>query len=144
MGAVQYYTEYLEKKLDYIFALYSSVPNYTIVDNIKQYGGFVPASEFFPPGYVTPFSSEAANHKFNALIDVMTRLQKHSRYSAFLKISYILKREEYNEEIADTIDVVHYLINGVDQYIAAHSYAPPDMKQFLHECMQNGLEFALE
>ena len=144
MGAVQYYTEYLEKKLDYIFALYSSVPDYTIVANIKQYGGIVPASEFFPAGYVTPFSSEAANHKFNALIDVLTRLQGNSRYSAFLKLSYILKREEYNEDIADAIDVVHYLINGVDQYICVHGYAPPDMKQFLHECMQNGLEFAIE
>ena len=51
---------------------------------------------------------------------------------------------KYDDEVADTIDVVFALTCGVEQYINVHGSAPWDMRTFIHEYMENGLEFALE
>jgi hypothetical protein len=42
------YTTYLEKTIGKLFNVYSPVPTYTIVDNLKDYYGFIPAAEELP------------------------------------------------------------------------------------------------
>jgi hypothetical protein len=157
MGTEEYtipcYTTYLEKIIDEVFDVYSPVPTYTIVDNLKDYYGFVPAAEHLPEGHITAFSTDDAEYKFNAFCDALQRLarstsphQKSSHW-LFMELSRILLRTpwvKYSDEMTDTIDVVFALTCGVEQYINVHGSAPLDMRTFIHEYMENGLEFALE
>jgi hypothetical protein len=157
MGTEEYtvpcYTLYIEKIIDELFDVYSPVPTYTIVDNLKDYYGFVPAAEHLPEGHITAFSTDDAEYKFHAFCDAIQRLlrstnprQKTSGW-LFRELSRIIMLNawpEYSDEVTDTIDVVFALTCGVEQYINVHGSAPLDMRTFIHEYMENGLEFALE
>jgi hypothetical protein len=147
------YTTYLEKTIDKLFDVYSPVPTYTLVHNLKYYSGFVPAAEYLPGGHITAFSTENAEYKFRAFCDAIQRLvrsaapDQKTSYWLFMELSRILLLDawnKYNDEVADAIDVVFALTCGVEQYINVHGSAPWDMRTFIHEYMENGLEFALE
>jgi hypothetical protein len=147
------YTTYLETTIDKLFDVYSPVPTYTIVDNLKDYYGFVPAAEYLPEGHITAFSTDDAEYKFRAFCDAVQRLGRSSdreqktSYWLFMELSRILKLDawdKYHDELSDAIDVVFALTCGVEQYINVHGSAPWDMRTFIHEYMENGLEFALE
>jgi hypothetical protein len=157
MGTEKYtvpcYTTYLEKTIDKLFDVYSPVPTYTIVDNLKDYCGFVPAAEHFPEGHITAFSTDDAEYKFRAFCDAIQRLVRSAdpdqgtSYWVFMEVTRILMRDawnEYKDNVADAVDVVFALTCGVEQYINVHGSAPLDMRTFIHEYMENGLEFALE
>jgi hypothetical protein len=147
------YTTYLETTIDKLFDVYSPVPTYTIVDNLKDYYGFVPAAEYLPGGHITAFSTDDAEYKFRAFCDAIQRLMRsadtdqNTSYWLFMEWSRILMTDawnKYNDEVADAIDVVFALTCGVEQYSNVHGSAPLDMRTFIHEYMENGLEFALE
>jgi hypothetical protein len=125
------------------------------VDNLKDYYGLVPATEYLPEGHITAFSTENAEYRFRAFCDAIQRLcgavradqDKKTSYWLFMEWSRILMTDawnKYNDEVADAIDVVFALTCGVEQYINVHGSAPLDMRTFIHEYMENGLEFALE
>jgi hypothetical protein len=147
------YTTYLEKTIDKLFDVYSPADTYTIVDSLEDYYGFVPAAEHLPEGHITAFNTESAEYKFRAFCDAIQRLMRSSdphqktSYWLFMELSRILMLnawDKYNEEVTDAIDVVFALTCGVEQYINVHGSAPLDMRTFIREYMENGLEFALE
>ena len=147
------YTTYLEKTIDKLFDVYSPADTYTIVHHLKDYYGFVPAAEYLPEGHITAFSTDDAEYKFRAFCDAIQRLARNAdpdqktSYWLFMELTRILMRDawnKYRDEVADAVDVVFALTCGVEQYINVHGSAPLDMRTFINEYMENGLEFALE
>lgn len=144
MGIAECYTVHLEKHIDRMFELYSPVPTYSITDTGKSYG-LAPCVIRLPDGHVTPFTTIDAEYKFWATVEVIKQHKMQSHYAAFVAIvTDVLKHEEYNDDVADTIDVLDAVLNGVQKHAKKYGNCPTNARQFVAECMENGIEFALE
>jgi hypothetical protein len=145
VGIAECHTKHLEKHIDRMFALYSPVPTYTVVDSKDGYYGLAPAVIRLPENHVTPFSSDEAEYQFWATLEQIKRSRQRDDYDAFCcMVTHIMRAEQYNDDVADTIEVLNAVVNGVRKHAEKFGRPPLDNKLFIAECMEYGLDLALE